>query len=97
MTQFLEIQNARIPLVGLGTWPLQGRVCADVVEQALRLGYRHVDTAELYENEREVGDGLRASGVPREDVFVTTKVSPSPFAECRLPESVHFAECDVIL
>src|SRR5262249_35561914 len=72
--------GAHIPLVGLGTWELRGRTCARVVEQALRLGYRHIDTAEMYDNEREVGEGLRASGVKREDVFITTKVWPSHFA-----------------
>jgi 2,5-diketo-D-gluconate reductase B len=72
--------DAHIPIVGLGTWELRGRTCARVVEQALRLGYRHIDTAEMYDNEREVGDGLRASGVKREDVFITTKVWPSHFA-----------------
>ncbi|HSV22087.1 MAG TPA: aldo/keto reductase [Xanthobacteraceae bacterium] len=66
--------GARIPVIGLGTWDLRGRACARVVEQALRLGYRHVDTAEMYGNEREVGEGLRASGVRRNDVFITTKV-----------------------
>jgi 2,5-diketo-D-gluconate reductase B len=66
--------EARIPAIGLGTWDLRGRTCARVVEQALRLGYRHVDTAEMYGNEREVGEGLRASGVRRDDVFITTKV-----------------------
>ena len=53
----VEAQGARIPLVGLGTWELRGRACARVVEQALRLGYRHIDTAEMYDNEREVGRG----------------------------------------
>jgi len=53
----VEAQGARIPLVGLGTWELRGRACARVVEQALRLGYRHIDTAEMYDNEREVGEG----------------------------------------
>src|SRR4029077_17114132 len=72
-------RGARIPLLGLGTWELRGRSCARVVEQALRLGYRHIDTAEMYGNEREVGEGLRASGVKRNDVFVTTKVWPSHF------------------
>jgi 2,5-diketo-D-gluconate reductase B len=76
----VEARGARIPLIGLGTWDLRGRACARVVEQALRLGYRHVDTAEMYDNEREVGEGLRASGVKRNDVFVTTKVWPSHFA-----------------
>ena len=55
-----EAQGVRIPLVGLGTWELRGRACARVVEQALRLGYRHIDTAEMYDNEREVGEGLHA-------------------------------------
>jgi len=78
--QFVDANGARIPVVGLGTWELRGRTCARAVEQALRLGYRHVDTAEMYDNEREVGDGLRASGVKRDEVFVTTKVWPSHFA-----------------
>src|ERR1700726_1135823 len=76
----VEANGARIPLLGLGTWELRGRTCARVVEQALRLGYRHVDTAELYENEREGGEGFRASGAKRNDVFVTTKIWPSHFA-----------------
>jgi len=70
----VEANGARIPLVGLGTWDLRGKVCARVVEQALRLGYRHVDTAEMYDNERDVGEGLRASGIARSEVFITTKV-----------------------
>src|SRR3984893_19140092 len=76
----VEANGARIPLLGLGTWELRGRTCARVVEQALRLGYRHVDTAELYENEREVGEGFRASGAKRNDVFVTTRIWPRHFA-----------------
>jgi 2,5-diketo-D-gluconate reductase B len=77
---FVSAHGARIPIVGLGTWELRGRTCARAVEQALRLGYRHIDTAEMYDNEREVGEGLRASGVKRDDVFITTKVWPSHFA-----------------
>jgi 2,5-diketo-D-gluconate reductase B len=76
----IEAKGAHIPLVGLGTWELRGRVCARVVEQALRLGYHHVDTAEMYANEREVGEGLRASGVKRDEVFMVTKIWPSHFA-----------------
>jgi 2,5-diketo-D-gluconate reductase B len=72
--QFVEANGATIPAIGLGTWELRGNVCARIVERALRMGYRHVDTAEAYDNEREVGEGLRASGVTRADVFVTTKV-----------------------
>jgi 2,5-diketo-D-gluconate reductase B len=82
-------RGARIPLVGLGTWELRGRTCARVVEQALRLGYRHIDTAQLYENEREVGEGLRASGVKRDDVFMTTKIWPSHFAPRELERSAR--------
>ena len=76
----VEANGATIPLVGLGTWELRGRACARIVEQALRLGYRHVDTAEMYDNEREVGEGVHASGVKRRDIFVTTKIWPSHFA-----------------
>jgi diketogulonate reductase-like aldo/keto reductase len=72
--RYVEANGARIPAIGLGTWDLRGRTCARVVERALRLGYRHVDTAEMYGNEREVGEGLRASGIRRDEVFVTTKV-----------------------
>lgn len=76
----VEANGARIPSIGLGTWELRGRACARIVEQALRLGYRHVDTAQIYENEREVGEGMRASGVRRSEVFVTTKIWTNHFA-----------------
>ncbi|WP_027553040.1 aldo/keto reductase [Bradyrhizobium sp. Cp5.3] len=85
---FVEANGAKIPALGLGTWELSGRTCARVVEQALRLGYRHIDTAQVYENEREVGDALRASGVRRDDVFVTTKVWTNHFAPHDLERSV---------
>jgi 2,5-diketo-D-gluconate reductase B len=85
----VEKHGARIPLIGLGTWELRGRTCTRVVEQALQLGYRHVDTAELYDNEGEVGEGLRAAGIAREDVFVTTKVWPSHFAPRDLERSAQ--------
>jgi diketogulonate reductase-like aldo/keto reductase len=74
MAEAIEANGARIPLIGLGTWDLRGRGCARMVEEALRLGYRHIDTAAMYRNEQEVGEGLRASGVKRGDVFITTKV-----------------------
>ena len=78
--QTLDAKNAQIPILGLGTWELRGRECARVVEQAVRLGYRHFDTAQLYGNERDVGDGIRASGISRSDVFVVTKVAPDNLA-----------------
>jgi 2,5-diketo-D-gluconate reductase B len=70
----VEVQGARIPILGLGTMRMKGDTCVGVVSAALRMGYRHLDTAERYENEQWVGEGLRASGVRREEVFVTTKV-----------------------
>jgi diketogulonate reductase-like aldo/keto reductase len=74
MAEAIAANGARIPLVGLGTWDLRGRDCVRIVEEAIGLGYRHIDTAAMYRNEEEVGEGLRASGVPRDEVFVTTKV-----------------------
>src|SRR6201988_1464835 len=84
---FVEANGARIPAIGLGTWELRGRTCARLVAQALKLGYRHIDTAQVYENEREVGEGLRTSGVRRNDVFVTTKVWTTHFAPPDLERS----------
>jgi len=72
--QVVASNGARIPLIGLGTWDLRGKVCARMVEEAIRLGYRHIDTAAMYGNEAAVGEGLRASGVARDEVFITTKV-----------------------
>ena len=102
--QFVEAKGARIPVIGLGTWDLRGRACARIVEQALRQGYRHVDTAEMYENEREVGEGLRASGVKRSEVFVTTKIwpthfSPPDFERCTKESLVRLrvSEVDLLL
>jgi 2,5-diketo-D-gluconate reductase B len=104
MMHVIEAKGAHIPLVGLGTWELRGRVCARVVEQALRLGYRHIDTAEIYDNEREVGEALRASGVKRDDVFLTTKIWPSHFAPHELERAakgslarLRLSEIDLLL
>lgn len=72
--QVIESHGARIPIVGFGTMTLKEDACIDMVEVALHLGYRHLDTAQNYGNEREVGAGLRRSGIRREDVFLTTKV-----------------------
>jgi diketogulonate reductase-like aldo/keto reductase len=70
----VNANGAAIPALGLGTWTLKGDDCAKLVTEALSIGYRHVDTAASYENEAAVGSGLRASGIARNDVFVTTKV-----------------------
>lgn len=99
-----EAKGASIPLLGLGTWDLRGLACARVVEQALRLGYRHIDTAEMYDNEREVGQGFRASGVKRSDVFITTKIWPTHFAPRELERAardclarLRLSEVDLLL
>jgi diketogulonate reductase-like aldo/keto reductase len=65
-----------MPLLGFGTWQIQGRAAYESVREALEAGYRHLDTATMYGNEAEVGRALRDSGVPRDDVFVTTKLPP---------------------
>jgi diketogulonate reductase-like aldo/keto reductase len=79
------IDGAQLPLLGLGVWQIpNGRECSDAVRWALELGYRHIDTAQAYGNEESVGDGLRQSGVDREDVYITTKFYPAkedPVAE----------------
>jgi diketogulonate reductase-like aldo/keto reductase len=63
-----------MPALGLGTWDLRGSECLSTVKEALHLGYRHIDTAEMYANEAEIGRAVKGSGVPRGDLFITTKV-----------------------
>ena len=70
--------GSKIPGLGLGVWQVpNGPVCENAVRWALELGYRHIDTAQAYRNEESVGRALRDSGVPREDVFITTKFYPA--------------------
>jgi diketogulonate reductase-like aldo/keto reductase len=80
-----------IPLLGLGVWQVpEGRECEDAVRWALEAGYRHVDTAQAYGNEQSVGRALRDSGVPREEVFITTKFYPArDDAEVEAPGSLE--------
>ena len=85
--QAVEAKGFRIPIVGLGTWALRGRDCARLTEQAIRIGYRHIDTAQMYDNEHEVGEGVRASGL-RSEIMVTTKVQPTSLAPHDLERSV---------
>lgn len=72
--QYKTVQGVKIPEIGIGTYRLYGRECKQAVTDALSLGYRHVDTAQMYKNEKEVGDAIYSSPVDREDVFLTTKV-----------------------
>ena len=72
---FTLANGVAIPKLGLGTWRIDDAAVAQVVRDAVAIGYRHFDTAQAYENERGVGEGLRASGVARADLFVTTKLA----------------------
>jgi 2,5-diketo-D-gluconate reductase B len=90
-----HLQGARVPALGLGTWELRGRACVRAVEHALSLGYRHLDTAQGYDNEAEVGEGLRRSGVPRDEVFLTTKVRPRHFRHADLLRSTEASLADL--
>ena len=99
MTQAVEVKGFKIPIVGLGTWALRGRDCARLTEQAIHIGYRHIDTAQMYDNEREVGEGVRAAR-RRSEVVVTTKVQPTLLAphdlERSVKESLARLQLDVI-
>ncbi|HRO95273.1 MULTISPECIES: aldo/keto reductase [Micrococcaceae] len=68
-----NVDDVPIPMIGLGTWPMTGAECERAVASALEAGYRHVDTAENYANEDAVGRAVTGSGIPRQDVFVTSK------------------------
>jgi diketogulonate reductase-like aldo/keto reductase len=74
--EYLTLPNGiKVPQLALGTWLIDDDKAADAVKAALDIGYRHIDTAQAYANERGVGEGIRASGINREEIFVTTKVA----------------------
>jgi 2,5-diketo-D-gluconate reductase A len=84
VTKTVSFANGgEIPVIGFGTWQITGRTCVDAVRAALRSGYRHVDTATMYGNEAEVGAAWRDSGLPRDDVFLTTKLPPRLAGQAR--------------
>jgi diketogulonate reductase-like aldo/keto reductase len=85
----VKAHGAEIPAIGFGTWPMRGETCAKIVTEALRIGYRHIDTAQGYSNEAEVGAGLKASGIDPAKVFITTKVHPERTSEAELVRSVE--------
>jgi len=85
----VEANGARIPAVGLGTYRLMGEDCARAVARAIEVGYRHIDTATVYDNEEAVGAGLKAAGISRDEVFVTTKVWYSDLAPGDLERSAE--------
>jgi 2,5-diketo-D-gluconate reductase B len=78
--EYQTIKAEKVPSLGLGTWRLSGEECVRAVERALALGYRHIDTAQIYANEDEVGRAIRNSGVDREEIFLVTKVWTSSFS-----------------
>ena len=80
----IELNNKQtIPQIGVGTWTLRGETASQNVRLALEAGFRHIDTAQGYENEAEVGQGIAESGVPRREIFVTTKVATNIMREGR--------------
>lgn len=72
--EYVSLKGARVPAIGLGTWPMSGGECVRAVASALAMGYRHIDTAQMYGNEAEVGRGIRQSGIAREELWLTTKL-----------------------
>ena len=70
-------KNTDIPILGLGTWRLNGEECVNAVLTALKTGYRHIDTADMYRNHREVASAVKKSGIRREEIFITSKIPPS--------------------
>jgi len=87
-----------MPLLGFGTWRLAGQTAIDAIGVALAAGYRHLDTALIYRNEREVGVAVRGSGLARADVFLTTKLPPDRFGRARrtLEESLRSLAVDQV-
>ncbi len=75
--EYVELHGERVPKIGLGTWAMHGEVCYRAVLRALEMGYRHLDTAQMYHNEREVGRAIADSGVDRHELFVVSKVRSS--------------------
>ena len=72
--KFIDFNGTKMPALGLGTFSLTGQACVKGVNDAIAMGYRHIDTAEMYKNEAEVGQGIKDNGIAREELFITTKV-----------------------
>lgn len=85
----IRTQGIVMPKLGLGTFRMQGDACRDAVESALALGYRHIDTAEMYGNEEPIGAAIAAAGVPRGDLHVTTKVWHENLAPDAIRRAFH--------
>ncbi len=72
--KYIDVGSERIPALGFGTFQLHGQNCVDAVKDAISIGYRHIDTAGMYHNETETGEGIKASDIARNELFVTTKL-----------------------
>lgn len=86
--KYITLGNSPVPAIGLGTYKLKGPSAIEAIHRAIQIGYRHIDTAQLYENEVEVGSAIVESGISREEIFLTTKVWPSNLHERRFIPSV---------
>jgi len=84
----VEFNGIKVPSLGFGTWQLRDKDCETSVAKAIEVGYRHIDTAQIYENEEQVGAGIKASGVKREDIFLTTKIWMSNVRDGALQRSL---------
>ena len=85
----VSAHGANIPAVGLGTWDLRDETCVRCVAEAIAAGYRHIDTAALYHNEDRVGEGIRAAGLPRDEIFITTKCAPPDLDDASFKSSIE--------
>lgn len=87
--EHVEVQEEKVPKIGLGTWQLTGKRCRKAVKNALDIGYRHIDTAQAYGNEEKVGKGIKSSKVDREDIWLTTKIWRDNLTEEKALKSVN--------
>ncbi|RYG07474.1 MAG: hypothetical protein EOO07_27345, partial [Chitinophagaceae bacterium] len=84
----MSTTHLAVPAFGLGTYRLKGELAYDAVRSAIDLGYRHIDTAQIYQNEADVGRAIAASDISRDEIFVTTKIWTDNFAEGKLIPSL---------
>ncbi|MDB5439247.1 MAG: 2,5-diketo-D-gluconic acid reductase [Caulobacteraceae bacterium] len=89
MNSSITLSGVTLPRLGFGTWQLTDEEAPDLVAKALEVGYRHIDTAQIYKNERGVGEGLARSGLARDEIFLTTKVWVDRFHDGDLQASVR--------
>jgi diketogulonate reductase-like aldo/keto reductase len=81
------MEKFKIPKIGLGTWALRSKTCTNSVLDAIELGYRHIDTAQMYQNEQNVGDAIETTSVPRNELVIATKIEPSNLSSARIHSS----------